>query len=147
MSPTESGMAEVRKILEALEIGLHPILTITLPPENVTTTAVKAFLNGTGSLLYLWDRGEARDLVKSIYHSEKDPTSQEATEVFAMAAVGSHCDGENSSIVQEKFLDLFLCLLSYPLQISSLQRMRLLACLALHRFTTNVQSARTLMCR
>jgi hypothetical protein len=30
--------------------------------------AVEAFVHGTGSLLYLWNRDEAFDLVKSVYY-------------------------------------------------------------------------------
>jgi hypothetical protein len=146
-SPIKSGMAEVRNILKALGINLHSIRTSALPLEDVTTAAVKAFLDGTGSLLYLWKREEALDLVRSVYHAAKDSTPQDAAEVFAMAAVGSHCDGEASLLVQEHFLDFFLCLLSSPLQMCNLSRMRLFACLAIYRFTTNVRSARTLMCR
>jgi hypothetical protein len=143
--PIKSGMKEVRNILNALGINFHSIRTSAFPLEDITTAAVKAFLNGTGSLLYFWNREEALNLVRSIYHSGKDSTPLDATEVFAMAAVGNYCDGEASLLVQEHFLDFFLCLLSSSSHMCNLRRMRLFACLAICRFTNNVESARGLM--
>jgi hypothetical protein len=147
ISAIKYGIAEVRNVIKALGINFHSIRTSALPPENMTTTAVEAFLNGTGSLLYLWNREEALDLVRSIYHSGKDSTPLDATEVLAMAAVGSYCDGEASLLVQEHFLDFFLCLLCIPSRMCDLRLMRLFACLAICRFTIDVESARRLMCR
>jgi hypothetical protein len=147
ISPIKAGMEEVCNVLEALGINFHSIRTSAIPLEDITTAAIEAFLSGTGSLLCLWNRDEALDLVRSIYHSEKDSTPLDATEVFAMAAVGSYCDGDASLLVQEHFLDFFLCLLSSPLHMYKLRRMRLFACLALCRFMNNVESARKLMRR
>jgi hypothetical protein len=147
ISSIKAGIEEVRNVLKDLGINFHSIRTSALPLEDITTAAVKAFLNGTGSLLYLWNHDEALDLVRSVYNSEKDSTPLDATEVFAMAAVGSYCDGDASLLAQEHFLDFFLCLLSSPSHMCNLRRMRLFACLAISRFMNNVESARRLMCR
>jgi hypothetical protein len=147
-SPNESRIAEVRSIAKALGTNPHLVRTSALPSEDMTMAAVIAFLNSTGSVLYLWTREEALDLVKSVYHSGRGSTPQDATEVFAMAVVGSHCDGKASQLVQEHFLDFFLCLFSSSsIRMCSLCRMRLFVCLAIYRFMTNMESARTLMCR
>ena len=146
-SPVKCGMAEVRDILTAQGINSHLVRVAPYPIEDVTTQAVEDFLNGTGALLHLWDQKEAMALTKSVYHPQNDGTPVHATEVFAMAAVGSFCDGEMSDrSFREQFLDFFLYLLSSTSTISELRCMRLFGCLAIIRFANNVESARKLMC-
>ena len=145
-SPVASGMEEVRTVAKALGINPHSTRVAAFPQEAMTTKAVQAFLHGTGSLLYLWDQDEALDLVKSVYHPQSESTPVHATEVFAMSAVGSYCDGEaHTVLLQEKFLHFFLYMLSSSSNVSDLRRMRLFACLAICRFTNSVESARILM--
>jgi hypothetical protein len=147
-SPVNSGMEEVHDVIKALGINPHTIRVSAFPLEETTTEAVEDFLSGTGSLLQFWNEDESLQLIKSVYHQQSDSTSLQATEVFAMAAVGSCCDGRAStSSFQEKFLHLFLCMLSSPSDISDLRLMRLFASLAICRFTNNVESARRLMCK
>lgn len=146
MSPVKSGMDEVRRISVNLGVNTHLIRVVAFPPEDMTKNAVESFLHGTGSLLYLWDPDEALNLVRSVYHSKSDSTPVNATEVFAMSAVGSYCDGEvNTKFCRERFLHFFLCMLSSPSDICGLRRMRLFVCLAVCRFTNSVESARRLM--
>jgi hypothetical protein len=141
-------MAEVRNILTAQGINPDWIRVAAYPTEEVTTRAVEDFLNGTGSLLHLWDQEEAMALTKSVYHSQNDGTSVQATEVFAMAAVGSYCDGQRGeSFSRERFLEFFLYSLSSTSAISELRYMRLFGCLAIIRFSNNVRSARELICK
>jgi hypothetical protein len=109
---------------------------------------VEYFLYGTGSLLFLWNRDEALELVTSVYTPAPDAKLAYAPEVFAMAAVGSYCDGTHHSIgFREPILHHFLYMLSAISDVSNLRRMRLFACLAICRFTNSVQSARRLMCK
>ncbi|KAI0573665.1 hypothetical protein Alg130_09998 [Pyrenophora tritici-repentis] len=93
-SPVKFGMLEVHNILTGRGINPHLIRVAPYPTEDVTTQAVEDFLNGTGTLLYLWEREEAMALTKSVYRPENDGTPVHAIEIFAMAAVGSYCDGE-----------------------------------------------------
>jgi len=147
-SPIKSGLEEVRHISNALGVAPHLTRVAAFPQEDRTTKAVEAFLHGTGSLLYFWNREEALDLVKSVYHPDRDSTPVYATEVFAMSAVGSYCDGEAPSmLLQKEFLDFFLYMLSSPSDMSDFRRMRLFACLAICRFTNSVESARRLLCK
>jgi hypothetical protein len=141
-------MDEVRHILKELGISPDFARVTELPEEDRTAKAVEAFLHGTGSLLYFWNQEEARELVRSVYRPRSDSKPWHATEVFAMSAVGSYCDGEAyTMLVQENFLHLFICMLSAPSEISALRRMRLFTCLALCRFTTSVENARHLICK
>jgi hypothetical protein len=147
-SPVKSGMDEVRHILKALGINSHSIRVAALPPEDMTVKAVQAFLHGTGSLLYLWNQTEVSNLVRSVYHSQSDSKPADTTEIFAMSAVGSYCDGDaHTMLFQEKFLHLFLHMLVLHVDMSDLSRMRLFACLAICRFTDSVESARSLICK
>lgn len=147
-SPVESGMKEVRRILNTLRLNPHSIRVAAFPPEDVTTKAVEAFLQGTGSLLYLWDQDEAVDLLRSMFNPQGDLTPGYATEIFAMSSVGTYCDADSPMMMpQENFLHFFLHFLSSSSNISSLRHMRLFACLAICRFTNSVESARTLMCK
>lgn len=147
MTPAvKSGMEEVRRISTLLGANLRLTRVAAFPPEDLATQAVEAFLRGTGSLLYFWDREEALSLVKSLYHPDKNPKPVYATEVFAMSAVGSYCDGEAHSMsLRKELLDFFLCTLISPSTTSDLRRMRLFACLAICRFTNSVESARKLL--
>jgi hypothetical protein len=147
-SPANDGMDEVRYISKALGVNSHLTRVAPFPSEDMTAKAVETFLGGTGSLLYLWNRQEAVNLVRSVYHPQGDSKPIHATEVFAMAAVGSYCDAEaHSMLVQEKFLHFFLYMMSSSVDMYDLHHMRLCACLAICRFTNNVESARRLMCK
>jgi hypothetical protein len=145
-SPVKCGMSEVRAISKALGINPHTLRVAAYPSEEVTTKAIEDFLGGTGSLIYLWDREGANSLIKAVYDSQNDGAPIHAAEVFAMAAVGSYCDGDlGISYHRERFLEFFICLMSLPSAMCDLRRMRLFACLAICRFTNNVLSARKLM--
>jgi hypothetical protein len=147
-SPLKDETEEVRQISESLSVNAHLTSVTAFPLENVTTKAVEAFVHGTGSLLYLWDRDEAFDLVRSVYHPQSDSKSVYATEVFAMSAVGSYCDSEaHTMLAREKFLYFFSYMLSSFSDVDVFRRMRLYACLAICRFTDSVESARRLMCK
>ncbi|UPX14874.1 uncharacterized protein EKO05_0005345 [Ascochyta rabiei] len=145
-SPINLGIAEVRHISNALGINANLTRVAAFPSEEMTNKALRTFLDGTGSLLFLWDRDEALNLVRSVYHPQSNSKPILATEVFAMSAVGSYCDaGSLTMLVQEKFLHFFLYMLSLPSDIYGLRYMRLFACLAICRFTNSVESARRLM--
>jgi hypothetical protein len=147
-SPVKDEMEEVRHISKAFDINAHLTRVTAFPQEDMTIKAVEAFVHGTGSLLYLWNRDEAFDLVKSVYHPQSDSKKVYTTEVFAMSAVGSYCDAEaHTMLAQEKFLHFFLYMLSSSSDVCLLRRMRLIACLAICRFTNSVESARRLMCK
>ncbi|CAN9208256.1 unnamed protein product [Alternaria alternata] len=85
-SPEEEEVEEVRQISKALGINPHLIRVAAFPPEDMTTKAVEAFVHGTGSLLFLWNRDEAFDLVRSVYHPQGDSNPVHTTEVFAISA-------------------------------------------------------------
>ena len=145
-SPVASGMAEVRQISRALGINPHLSRVAVLPSENITTQAVEDFIRGTGSLLFLWNQDEASNLVRTVYKPENDTRTVFSVEAFAMSTVGSFCDSEGQTVLfREKFLHVFLYMLSSVSDVSELRCMRLFACLAICRFTNNVQSARRLM--
>jgi hypothetical protein len=58
----------VRHILNALGINAYLTRVTAFLLEDIITKAVKAFVNSTGSLLYLWNWDEAFNLIRSVYH-------------------------------------------------------------------------------
>jgi len=139
-------MKEVGRILHDLQMDVQFSRFNALPPHTMTTTAVQAFLQGTGSLLYLWDHDEALDLITSVYHPDHQSTQVEKSELFAISAVGSYCDGEANIVpFQKHFMHSFLHILFSSPNITGFRRMRLLTCLAICRFIDSAESARILM--
>ncbi|KAK7177929.1 hypothetical protein PSPO01_16022 [Paraphaeosphaeria sporulosa] len=144
--PTKTGNQEVRRVHYYLGINSQVVEVSVIPPENITTKAVKYFLEGTGQLLYFWSHGEALELVRSVYHHQGSSRPIHAADVFAMAAIGTICDREDSStLFNGDFLEIFVYILSSPLRLSDLQRMRLFTCLAVCHFAENTKGARNLM--
>jgi hypothetical protein len=119
-----------------------------LPAEGITHSIVEAFLHGTGSLLYLWDHDDAANLVRSVYNLKSNTPQLDAIEVLAMSAVGSYCDAElQKGSAQEEFLDIFIGVLSSYSEICDLRLMRLYTCLAICRFTNDIENARESICK
>ncbi|KAF2673298.1 hypothetical protein BT63DRAFT_152889 [Microthyrium microscopicum] len=145
--PVTSGMEEAARVLKAHGMNPAHAQITAYPPEDMTNIAVEAFLHGTGALLYLWDHDEALHLVKSVYDAKSESTLLDATELFAMAAVGSYCDSEAETMtISEGYLNFFLfCLLSASSQLEDIRYMRLFTCLAICRSTSSIDSARILM--
>lgn len=82
-----------------------------------------------------------------MYFSDQGPSPQDAVDCFAMAAVGSYCDGNAlTTTYQRTFMDCFIFLLQSQTHLTNLRAMRLFASLGLCRFTNSIVSARKLMC-
>lgn len=146
--PADEGMQEVNIVFDSLGVNNELTRVDAYPPENITTIAVEAFLFGTGSLIYLWSAAEALHLVEAVYHSNFQTAPVDAIEIFAMAAVGSYCDGVAMiEPYQKKFMHYFIHMMSSHSDVAEFRRMRLLVCLATCRFVDSIESARTLMCR
>jgi hypothetical protein len=144
----KAGLEEVHHISASLGINPHRTRVAAFPDEATTTKSVETFLRCTGALVYLWNHEQALHQVRSLYQSPDDSNPANAIEVFAMATVGSYCDGHPEvKGFADKFLEYFVYMLSSSLHIGDLPRMRLFACLAICRFTNSVESARKLMCK
>jgi hypothetical protein len=124
-------MEEVGSIYSSLGVASRLSRVKPYPEEQYTTAAVEAFLNNTGSLLYLWSQDEAEGLVKSVYTTDSGLSPGEAVQVFAMSAIGSYCDDDATSAHQQTFMDTFIYLLKSRRDISDIEGMRLLACMAI----------------
>jgi hypothetical protein len=146
LPPLQAGMEEVARTYSDLGVASRLSKAKPYPAEHYTTAAVEAFLNNTGSLLSLWGPDEAVSLIKSVYTSDCGRPSEKAVQVFAMAAIGSYCDGgPTPSDHQQAFLDVFVYLLKSQHDVGAIDSMRLMACLAICRFMKSVISARRLM--
>lgn len=149
MPPLQAGMEEVEQIYNGLGVRSRFSRVKPYPPQGPTRSAIDAFVHNTGSLLFLWTQDETKQLMSSVYESERGPPQLDATELFAMAAIGSYCDGDTggtNAVYQQPFMDAFVYLIYSHRDIDYLRAMRLFACLAICRFTNSVLSARRLMC-
>lgn len=144
--PVKAGLEEAHRISTSLGINSHLIRVAPFPEEAATAKSVETFLRCTGALVYLWNYEQGSRQVQSLYHSPSELTPINSVEVFAMAAVGSYCDGHPETRAKANdFLEYFVYMLSSPLRFDALPSMRLYTCLALCRFTNSVESARKLM--
>lgn len=142
----KAGLEEVHRISKSLGINSHLVRVAPFPEEAATAKSVETFLRCTGALVYLWSHEQGSRQVQSLYHSPSDLTPINSVEVFAMAAVGSYCDGHpDTRALANDFLEYFVYMLSSPLRFGALPSMRLYTCLAICRFTNSVESARKLM--
>ena len=147
-APVRAGLEEVERISKNLGINPETIRVAPFPQEDITTKSVETFLGCTGALVYFWSREEAIQKVHFMYRSPTESNSTAIVEVLAMAAIGSYCDGHpDIKSFSNMFLRYFVYMVSSPVHVGDLHRMRLFACLAICRFTSNVGSARRLMCK
>lgn len=147
-NPVQAGLNEVRRIARYFGIGPQLLGATAIPAATITASSVQTFLQCTGSLIYLWSHDQAIQALRSLDDSVSDLTPTNAVEAFAMAAIGSYCDGDlGEKLSSITFLEYFICMLSSPLSIRELSYMRLFACLAICRFTDSTDSARILLCK
>jgi hypothetical protein len=139
-------MDEIGQILDSMNI--NPVFKNNeLPSKEMTNNAVEAFFHVTGSLLHLWDYEDACNLIRSVYHPGGGVSQLAKIELFAISAVGSYCDSETmTTSYYNNFLHFLLSTLSSHVDISALCHMRLFTCLAICRFTEDIDSARKLVC-
>ena len=146
VTPFEAGLAEVRNVHQLLGVASRFSPVRPYPPEEFTASAMEKFAHNTGSLLFLWSKDEIEGLLNDVYHAKGEINQADVAEVFAMAAIGSYCDGDLAvNTYQLSFMDTFMYSFNSRRDIDELRGMRLFACLAICRFTNGVHSARRLI--
>jgi hypothetical protein len=118
-----------------------------MPDEDCTTHDIESFLRGTGSLLYLWKREEALELIESVYRNHSTAAPVDAMDVLAMSAVGNSSDRvADVQHLSKTYVHLLEQLMSAHTGKNELRRMRVLACLAICYFTSDANTTRAYMC-
>jgi hypothetical protein len=63
-----------------------------LPPEDRVRRSMYAFIQGTGSLLFMWNHQQADEILDRVYRPQKPLDAMTLAECFTVAAMGSHYD-------------------------------------------------------
>lgn len=77
---------------EILGQGVQPYDERHLPPETLTRRAMYAFVQGTGSLLYMWTYVQVDEILDRIYRPQKPVDAMTLAECFTVASMGAHYD-------------------------------------------------------
>ncbi|KAF2278948.1 uncharacterized protein EI97DRAFT_224084 [Westerdykella ornata] len=79
---------------EVLVHGAIPYDMHHLPPEQLTRRAMHAFVQGTGSFLYMWTYGQVDEILDRVYRPVVQVDAMTLAECFTVAAMGAHYDAE-----------------------------------------------------
>jgi hypothetical protein len=79
---------------EILGPGVRPYDEQHLPPESLVRRAMYAFVQGTGSLLYILTIPQADEILDRVYRPQKRVDAMTLSECFVVAAMGAHYDME-----------------------------------------------------
>jgi hypothetical protein len=79
---------------EILNSGHQPYDEHHLPQEELVKRAMYAFIQGTGSLLFLWTYEQADEVLDRLYRPQKPVDAMTLAECFTVAAMGAHYDVE-----------------------------------------------------
>lgn len=82
---------------EILAPEVQPYDADHLPPEEWVRQAMHAFVERTGSLIYIWTHSEVDDILNRIYRPTMPIDSMTLAECFTVAAMGAIYDMENFS--------------------------------------------------
>jgi hypothetical protein len=77
---------------EILGQGIRQYDEKNLPSEEVLRRAMCAFVQGTGSLLYVWTYREVDLILDRIYRPQRPVDAMTLAECFTVAAMGAHYD-------------------------------------------------------
>lgn len=139
-----SAMAELNRLGQEYG-GLKTQGDLSIPPEELSRKAVQAMFDGVGSLLYLFDKEQAEEVLRAAYQSPTEPEPLLFVEVCAMSAIGGHYDSRQiSNTLTRRFVVTALTLLD-SVVISDdnyLRVMRVLCCLAVYSLLEKHLSAR-----
>ncbi|KAF1838467.1 hypothetical protein BDW02DRAFT_594716 [Decorospora gaudefroyi] len=77
---------------EILNGGAQQYDETFLPAEDRVRRSMYAFIQGTGSLLFMWTYEQADEVLDRIYRPQKPVDSMTLAECFTVAAMGAHYD-------------------------------------------------------
>jgi hypothetical protein len=75
-----------------------------LPAEDKVRRSMYAFIQGTGSLLFMWTCKQADEVLDRIYRPQKPVDAMTLAECFTVAAMGAHYDTNVFSDHERKLL-------------------------------------------
>ncbi|PWW77848.1 hypothetical protein C7212DRAFT_350812 [Tuber magnatum] len=96
-----------------------------LPPLEVTSRLVSAFIRGTSSMFYILAEYEAMELISDIYTPNSEPTTAKLCELLAIVAVGAQYEdvGRDTSMALFRSAKWYLDI-EYGKDVHVLRKMR-----------------------
>ncbi|KAF2871482.1 hypothetical protein BDV95DRAFT_628681 [Massariosphaeria phaeospora] len=77
---------------EILAQGIQTYDQMRLPSEGLVRRAMHAFVEGTGSLLFMWTAGQVDEILERVYRPQKPVDAMTLAECFTVSAMGGHYD-------------------------------------------------------
>ncbi|KAJ4299067.1 hypothetical protein N0V90_004311 [Kalmusia sp. IMI 367209] len=132
---------------EILGQSVKPYDAQHLPPEQLVKRAMCAFVQGTGSLLYMWTYAQVNEILDRIYRPQVPVDAMTLAECFTVAAMGAHYDMDcfPDRIRRILYASGTLCFNEKVARIDYLRTMRLLLATAFYALLEKHMSARYLV--
>ncbi|PVH97242.1 hypothetical protein DM02DRAFT_685570 [Periconia macrospinosa] len=132
---------------EILGQGASPYDHANLPPEPLVRRAMYAFVQGTGSLLYMWTYDQVDQILERIYRPYYQTDAISLAECFIVAAMGAHYDMDCIPDRTRRLLYASgtLCFNQVSATRDYLRTMRLLLSMAFYALLEKHMSARYLI--
>jgi len=124
---------------------IQPEDTTAMPPHDLARTAVSAMIEGSGSLLYVFNKEQAEELLAAAYNPYSKPDSLLLTELCIASAVGGHYDSRAIQPALTKRLAATALTFLDSVDASEehyLRLMRVMCCFALYSLLEKHISAR-----
>lgn len=119
--------------------------TTAMPPDDLARAAIGAMIEGSGSLLYVFSREQAAEVLRASYDPSSKPDSLLLTELCIMSAVGGYFDSRTISSPLIKRLAATALTFLDSVVVSDetyLRIMRILCCLTMYALLEKHLSAR-----
>lgn len=129
---------------EILGQSVRPYDAQHLPPEGLVKKAMYAFVQGTGSLIYMWTYIQVDEILDRIYRPQKPVDAMTLAECFTVAAMGAHYDLDcfPDRIRRVLYASGTLCFNEQTARFDYLRTMRLLLATAFYALLEKHMSAR-----
>ncbi|KAF9728747.1 hmg box protein [Paraphaeosphaeria minitans] len=129
---------------EILGQGVWPYDARHLPSEQLVRKAMYAFVQGTGSLLYMWTYAQVDEILDRIYRPQQPVDAMTLAECFTVAAMGAHYDMDcfPDRIRRVLYASGTLCFNEKTARLDYLRTMRLLLATAFYALLEEHMSAR-----
>ncbi|KIW99011.1 uncharacterized protein Z519_00674 [Cladophialophora bantiana CBS 173.52] len=146
-SPGSDGLAEWTQVREKdVEFNTLAARVYTvndLPPENLILYGIRAYFNYTYTLLYIYEKQEIDDILNRVYRTHEAVDNATLCELCALAAVGSHYEGDKfDGPVMEALFHTATIYMSDCIESQFLRGMRVILCLGIISSMTKRASAR-----
>ncbi|KAF2439468.1 hypothetical protein P171DRAFT_123151 [Karstenula rhodostoma CBS 690.94] len=129
---------------EILGQSVRPYDAQHLPSEQLVKKAMYAFVQGTGSLLYMWTYAQVDEILDRIYRPQQPVDAMTLAECFTVAAMGAHYDMDcfPDRIRRVLYASGTLCFNEKTARFDYLRTMRLLLATAFYALLEKHMSAR-----